>query len=169
MKRLIELALCVSILLSVSMSAFAILSTFWSAPVTVKIGPDFDLSVIPSSQNVSQGGNATYIVIVKSFLNFSQQVQLNVTGSPSGVMISLNPERLTPPPNGSSNSTLTVSANPTATVGNYTLNVTGTDGTRTRWASTNANIVVPEFPSFIIFPLFILTTLLATAICRRKQ
>ncbi len=55
------------------------------------------------------------------------------------------------------------------TPGNYTviLNVTDSEG---RWNYTSAEItVMPEFPSFLTLPLFIITTLLAIIVYRRKH
>ena len=47
------------------------------------------------------------------------------------VTTTLNPEQVTPPPDGSATSTLTISVGTTATDGSYTLTVTGTNGTLT--------------------------------------
>jgi len=145
MRRSSKITICVVlILLSVSVNAFAIFPTLWSAPVTVRVGPpepDFELSAFPLSQTVSQGGTATYTITVKSINGFSQSIQLIVSGAPSQVIATLNPEEITPPPDGSTNSTLTVSVSTTATPGSYTLTVTGTSGTLTHSVDVSLEIM----------------------------
>jgi len=60
-------------------------------------------------------------------------------------------------------------ANPT--YWNYTLY----DDGKNRWIyfeyehTTREIVIVPEFPSFLILPLFIITTLLAVIVYRRKR
>jgi parallel beta-helix repeat protein len=88
--------------------------------------PDFSISASPTSLTVQQGSSDTSTVTIGSVNGFDQPVQLTVSGAPSGVTATSNPQQVTPPAEGSISSTLTVSADTTAPLGSYSLNVTGT-------------------------------------------
>jgi len=93
--------------------------------------PDFSISASPDSFTIQQGSSATSVITVTSIGFFNQPIQLSVSSVPSGVTATLNPEEVTPPAGGTATSTLTVSADTTATPGSYTLTITGTNGTTT--------------------------------------
>ena len=93
--------------------------------------PGFSITASPTSLIIQQGSSDMSAITVRSIGAFNQPVQLTVSGAPSGVTTTLNPEQVTPPPDGSTTSTLTVSVGTTATPGTYTLTVTGTNGTIT--------------------------------------
>jgi len=93
--------------------------------------PDFSVTASPTSLTIQQDSSDTSAITVTSQNGFNQPVQLSVSGAPSGVTTTLNPEQVTPPPDGTATSTLTVSVDTTATTGSYTLTVTGTNGTIT--------------------------------------
>jgi parallel beta-helix repeat protein len=93
--------------------------------------PDFSIAASPTSLTVQQGSSGTSVITIASINGFNQAVQLTVSGAPSGVTTTLSPEQVTPPPDGSTTSTLSVSVDTTATLGSYTLTVTGTNGTLT--------------------------------------
>jgi len=93
--------------------------------------PDFSITASPTSLTIQQGSSGTSVITITSIGGFDQPVQLTVSGEPSGVTASLNPEQITPPPDGTITSTLTVSVGASATPGSYTLTVTGTSGTLT--------------------------------------
>jgi len=99
----------------------------WTPPPT----PDFSITASPTSLIIQQGDLATSTITIASVNGFDQPVQLTVSGAPTGVTTTLSPEQVTPPPDGSTTSTLTVSVGTTATPGSYTLTVTGTSGTIT--------------------------------------
>jgi len=131
MRQSTEIAIyVVLILLFISADAFAIFYTFWSTPVTVKVR-GFRLSAFPSSQTVLRGERATYTVTITSINGFNQDVELTVSGAPTDVIVTLNPGYATPPSDGSTNSSLTVSVATTAMTGNYFLTVIGKSGTLT--------------------------------------
>ena len=90
--------------------------------------PDFNLTADPSSLTIPKGGSDTSNITVTSMNNFSDPVDLSIMHEPSGVSSTLNPTQVTPPPNGTATSTLTVSVEPTATPGNYTITVKGKGG-----------------------------------------
>jgi len=93
--------------------------------------PDFLIVASPHSLTIQQGGSDTSLVTITSTDGFNQAVQLTMSGVPSDVTATLNPEQVTPPPDGLTTSTLTVSVDTTATLGSYTLTVNGTSGTLT--------------------------------------
>jgi hypothetical protein len=97
--------------------------------------PDFSVSCSPSSLSVQQGSAGTSTCIVSSTNGFSSPVSLSCTGLPSGASCSFNPPSPTPPPNGSTNSTLTLSTLATTVPGSYSVQVQGTSGSTVRSAS----------------------------------
>ena len=100
-------------------------------PIPMAPTPDFSITAFPTSFTTQQGSSDTSVITITSINGFNQPVQLTVSGAPSGVTTVLNHEQVTPPPDGSAPSTLTVSVATTATPGSYTLTVTGTNGTIT--------------------------------------
>jgi hypothetical protein len=105
--------------------------------------PDFSIEASPTSLTIQQGSSDTSVITVMSIGGFNQPVQLTVSGAPSGVTATLDPEQVTPPPDGSTTSTLTVSVATTATPGSYTLTVTGTNGTLTHNIDISLEIANP--------------------------
>jgi hypothetical protein len=92
--------------------------------------PDFNLTASPPSLTIPKGGSDTSNITVTSISNFSNPVSLSVLFKPPGVTTTLNPTQVTPPQNGTTNSTLTVSVDITATPGNYNITVMGRGGKR---------------------------------------
>lgn len=87
--------------------------------------PYFTISVSPASRKLSLGNSTTYSVTVKSENGFSRPVSLSTGSMPNDCKSSFSPSRVTPPPGGSSPSTLKVTASPKATPRIYDLIVTG--------------------------------------------
>jgi trimeric autotransporter adhesin len=104
--------------------------------------PDFSVSCSPSSLSVTQGSNAATTCTVTSTGGFSSAVSLSCASLPAGASCSFSPSSVTPPANGSANSTLTVSATLSATTGTSTIQARGTSGTTTR----NANLSLTVNP-----------------------
>jgi len=94
--------------------------------------PDFELAASPTSLTIFQGGSDTSTINVTSVNSFSDPVDLSVLNEPSGVNAILNPTQVTPQPDDTATSTLTVSVEATATPGNYILTVRGRSGKMTR-------------------------------------
>jgi len=90
--------------------------------------PNFTISASPSSVTISQGGNGTSTITITSQNGFSSATTLSASGLPSGVTAGFAPNPVTPPANGSTTSTLTLTASGTATTGTSTITVTGTSG-----------------------------------------
>ncbi|MEM3788300.1 MAG: NosD domain-containing protein [Candidatus Bathyarchaeia archaeon] len=100
-------------------------------PLTTLPPPTADFSITPSSTflTIQQGDLDTLTITVMSLNGFNQPVLLSVSGAPSGVRAAITPEIVTPPPDGSTTSKLTISVDTTAKTGSYSLTVTGTSGT----------------------------------------
>ena len=90
-------------------------------------GPDFSINASPTSLTIPQGGTDTSNITVTSLDNFSEPVDLAVFFEPPGVTTTLDPTQVTPPPNGSANSTFMVEVGAAAMPKNYTLTVIGTN------------------------------------------
>jgi PKD repeat protein len=106
--------------------------------------PDFELTASPSSLTIQQGSSDTSTITVTSLNGFAEPVDLTVSGEPTGVTATLDPQQVTPPPDGSETSTLTVSVDVTAAPGNYILTVTGTSGSLIH--SVDISLEITELP-----------------------
>ena len=98
-----------------------------TASTTLSFGvfvPGFTLSDY-NNISVGQGASSTSYVNVNPQYGFTGNVTLSISGLPSGVTASFSPNPTT------GLSLLTVNAGSTATVGQYTLLITGTSGTQT--------------------------------------
>jgi hypothetical protein len=115
-------------------------TTTISLTVTAVATPDFTIGASPSSVTIVQGGNGTSTITITSLNGFNSATTLSATGLPSGVTAGFSPNPVTPPANGSVNSTLTLTASATATLGNATVTVTGTSGSLIH--STNIALTV---------------------------
>lgn len=97
------------------------------------IVPDFTLSAV-TPITIAVGSSGTSTITVGSVDTFSSAVSLSTTG-PSNFHRSFNPNPVTPPSNGSTTSTLTVSLEPSVVAGSYNVNETGTSGNLSHEAS----------------------------------
>lgn len=95
------------------------------------LGPDFAMSVSPTTQDICQGSNALYTVSVSSLNGFSNPVTLSASGNPGTAGFSPNP--VTPP----ANSTMTISG---ATAGNYSFNIVGTSSGPVHQTAAQLNV-----------------------------
>jgi uncharacterized membrane protein len=114
--------------------------------------PDFSIEASPDSLTIEQGGVGMSTITIKSLDGFNHSVDLDVTSPPiSGITATLDPLQVTPPPDGSANSTLTVEVASTAVPATYTITVTGTNDSLTH--STDISLEVtptPPVPDFSI-------------------
>jgi uncharacterized membrane protein len=101
--------------------------------------PDYTVGASPSSQTVTQGNPTSYNVTVTPKNGFSGQVNLAVSGLPTGATGSFSPNPT------SSTSTLSVTTSATTPPGSYTLTLTGTSGILTRTTTTTLAVVAPDF------------------------
>ena len=106
---------------------------------TATVG-DYNLSVTPASQTVVAGNSTSYTVTITPSGGFGDQVNLTISGLPSGASAAFNPN----PATGSS--TLSVSTSTATPAGSYGFTVTGTSGSLSHTAS--ATLVVNPAPDF---------------------
>jgi len=108
--------------------------------------PDFNVASAPSSLNLQRGASGSETITIGSANGFNSAVNLTASGLPSGVTASFAPTSVTPAANGSSTSTLMLTASSTATTGAATVTVTGTSGTTTHTATFTLNVqAAPDF------------------------
>ena len=111
-----------------------------STNVTVAVhAPSFLLSGSPSSVGLNQGGSATSTLTVTPQYGFTGNVNLSLSGLPSGVSASFSPTTTT------GISTLTLTASSTASVGTSTLTITGISGNLTETTTLSLSIHGPSF------------------------
>ena len=88
----------------------------------------FTLSADPGSLTIAPGGSDVSSITVASIGGFSSPVTLGCDSPPSGIACSFDVNPVTPPPNDTASSTLTVSIDPSVPDGGYDFNVTGNSG-----------------------------------------
>jgi uncharacterized membrane protein len=112
--------------------------------------PDFSIGASPSSLTVTQGGNGTSTITVTSLNGFNAATTLSASGLPSGVTATFSTNPVTPPANGSVNSTLTLTASSTATTGTATVTITGISGSTTHTTTIALTVNATAQPNFTI-------------------
>ena len=118
---------------------------------------DFTISATPASQTITPGASTTYTTSVTPVNGFSGTVALRVSaGLPSGVTASFNPSSIT---GGTGSSTLRISSNSAAALGNATLTIQGTNGSLTHTATVTL-VVQPTSPPDTTPPLWTCCTVL---------
>jgi hypothetical protein len=123
-----------------SSSCFSRMSTCQTVTPNVGTTPDFSIACSPSSLSIAQGASGTSTCTVTSTGGFSSAVSLSCSGQPAGVSCSYSPSSVTPPANGSVNSTLTVSVASSTATGSSTFQAQGTSGATTRSANINLTV-----------------------------
>ncbi len=119
--------------------------------VSISVG-DFAVSVTPASIPAQQNSTVTYTVNGTSSNDYSATMTMTVAGLPAGVTPSFNPVSILIPPASSISSTLSLAISPTAPLGTYTLNITGTSGTESHMAQVTLIIVAPTDFSLTLSP-----------------
>ncbi|HEY2017918.1 MAG TPA: hypothetical protein VGH38_30650, partial [Bryobacteraceae bacterium] len=94
--------------------------------LTIQTGPNFTLTVNPTTITVRKGNSGSTVVTVAQS-GGSAPVSLSISGLPSNVTATFSPTSLV-----SGNSTLTLSTKPNTTRATFSLTVTGTNSTGTR-------------------------------------
>jgi len=105
--------------------------------------PSFNISCSPSSLSINQGANGTSTCTVSSTGGFSSAVALSCSGLPSGASCGFSPSSVTPPANGSSNSTLTLSVGGSTSAGVYSVSALGTNGGTTKSSPISLTVTAP--------------------------
>lgn len=85
---------------------------------------DFALSVTPDSQAIMIGGSASYTVNATPSGIFSDGINLNADGLPTGVSASFVPNQVS----GAAGSTMTLTSDGTTPAGTYIITIVGTSG-----------------------------------------
>ena len=102
---------------------------------------NFNLSPTPASQTVTAGAVTSYTTTVTPSAGFTGNVNLSVSGLPTGASASFNAASV----HGSGTSSLSVSTTGSTPTGSYPLTITGTSGSLTH--PTTATLVVAPTPS----------------------
>jgi hypothetical protein len=108
---------------------------------TPMAGPDFTVSCTPSTLTIWEGESATTDCTVTSTDGFTGTVNLSCASTPTGAGCGFVPGSVSPPANGSANSTLTVTLGVEPLRGSYSFQVQGTNGPATRTATINLNVI----------------------------
>ncbi len=117
-----------------------------SANLTLAVlAPSFTVACAPSSLSVVQGNSATSTCTITSQNTFSAEVALSCGPLPAGASCAFSPALVTPPPNGTITSTLTVSTATTTPGGATAFQVIGTGGGLTRTANLTLSVLVPNY------------------------
>lgn len=139
---------------------------------------DFQISVLPDHLTINATESKTAIVTVTAIGLFNQNVTLNVTGLPPDVTATFTPQAPKPPAGGSASSIMRISVGANAVNGTYPLTISGTNGTKTRFAPFTLTIVkkpvpvIPWWTLLLILGLAILgvaLSLLAYALSSRRR
>ena len=113
-----------------------------TAPATLVVsGPDFSVSLSPSTVTVARGSSTIYTVSSAALGGFSGTATLSAAGAPTGGTAKLSKTSITV----GGSTTLTVSTASTTLAGTYTLTVTATGGGKTHTASASLVVVIPDF------------------------
>jgi hypothetical protein len=99
--------------------------------------PGFTLTAV--SANIGQGSTTTTYVFVNDMYGFTGNVNLTLSGLPSGVTASFSPNP------SSYYSMLTFTASGSAGIGSYTLTLTGTSGSLTATTTMTLGVYAPGF------------------------
>jgi pseudomonalisin len=114
--------------------------------VTVTPLPGFTLTESATSASIIQGTSAMITLTVTGAAAFNSTVAMTASGLPSGVTASFSPSSLAAP--GSGTSVLTLSASPSAPVGNHTITITAKGGNVTESVTILLSVTLP--PSFTL-------------------
>lgn len=80
-------------------------------PATAPATPDFDISAAPTSQTITAGQMATFMVTVGSLNGFNSAVSLSCAGQQTNSTCALSPTSVTPAANATVTSTVTIMTN----------------------------------------------------------
>jgi len=115
-----------------------------SALLSVSLHPGFTLAITPAEQSVFQGQLAVYATTITGLYDFTEPVQLTLSGLPAGVTAAIAPNPVTP----SGTAAITLTTALTAPLGTHALTLTGTSGGRSH--NILFTLVVTPHPDFTI-------------------
>jgi hypothetical protein len=87
----------------------------------VSIGPDFTISISPTSQSIFRGSSTSFTVSLTSLYNFNSSVYLSTSTLPEGATVIFKPSSLIPP----GSSTLTITTTTSTLPGLYDIKIEG--------------------------------------------
>ncbi|HEX8130786.1 MAG TPA: PQQ-dependent sugar dehydrogenase [Pyrinomonadaceae bacterium] len=96
---------------------------------------DFSLNITPATQTILPGASGAYTVTVTPSNNFTGTVNLSLAGLPAGANATFNPASIQITDASARSSTLTVTTDASAPLGNFTLTVTSASGNLQRTAT----------------------------------
>jgi hypothetical protein len=134
---------------SVSATADGVWSRIEEVEAYASLFPDFSISAIPSSLTIGQGGTATSTVTVSAFNGFNSNVDLAVTGCPTGAVCTL-PSPVLANPTGTS--TLTVFTTSSTSTGTFPLTITGSHGGLIHTTTVNVTVNPPGTLTNVALP-----------------
>lgn len=124
-------------------------SVLGTASVTVSANSNFSLSATPTALNLVQGGSSMTTISLSNTGGFSGSVALVASGLPAGVSASFSPASIS----GTTVSTLTLIAAPTAAVGTVNVTAIGTNGSTSQTATVALTVVAtPILTSIVVSP-----------------
>jgi hypothetical protein len=103
--------------------------------------PDFNVSCAPSMASIAQGESDTATCTVISSFGYTGTVNLSCSGNPAGIGCSFAPTSVTPPPDGSDASTLTLDVDGAQATGTFVFDVEAEDGAATRTSTVTVQVV----------------------------
>jgi hypothetical protein len=127
-------------------------STALSLTINPSPNQDFTISSNLSSNAVTQGEKATYTIVTQSISGFSGVVSLFAIGLPNDQVLpgtGFTPQTVTPQPDGTATSTLTIATDSTSPTGTFSIVVQGRCNGITRSTTISLKIEPPQ-PTFTI-------------------
>ena len=100
--------------------------TFWLLRDTVSAG--FYLDANPHEGTIALDDYVTYNITATSYNGFSSPITFSIIGLPANITATLNPNPMTPPPDGSADTVLNITADSNAPPGEYMLFILGVSG-----------------------------------------
>jgi hypothetical protein len=119
--------------------------------LSVSVG-NFNVSATPSSKTIEQNSTGTFTVTGISSDDYSADMTLTVTGLPTGVTGTFSQPSVKIPPASSNSTNLNLAVSPTAPIGTFTINITGTSGTQSHMTQVTLMIVAATDFSLTLNP-----------------
>ncbi len=119
--------------------------------ITVTAPGDFSVSAIPASRSITRGSTTTFTVTIQSLNGFNSAVNLIALNLPGNQVLpgtGFSPTPVTPSPNGSTTSTLTIVTNNQTPTGTFTITIRGTSGSLIR--ETTVSLTVNQLGDFSV-------------------
>jgi len=132
---------------------------FVQAVFTLTATPDFSLTLSSNAMTIGGGSSAMNTVTIASVGSYANPVTLSTSTLPSGIHVSFSSNPTTPPPDGSTTSTATVSVDSGTPPNVYSITITGVSGslihsqTLSLTVLSNADFTMTLTPSSLTMPV----------------